>query len=123
MSFPRALLTGLLLATLALTGCKRDASKEETPAPEAPKVDSAPFLRAGLTAPTTVPGVRETGAVDLAELREGMADPQSMSAEEVAALVWKERQLREGPSGDGNRPDVPRNREALGAAEPEEREQ
>jgi tetratricopeptide (TPR) repeat protein len=126
MSFPRALLTGLLLATLTLPGCKRDASKEETPVPEAPKADPTPFLRAGLTAPTTVPGVQETGAVDLQELREAMADPQPISEEELAQLVWKERQRREGQpggpgqrgtqrGGEGTRRNIPRDIRTFGA--------
>ncbi|HEX8825224.1 MAG TPA: VIT domain-containing protein, partial [Archangium sp.] len=97
MPFPRALLTGLLLAALALPGCKRSSPKaeeekvEKVQAPEGPRGDPAPFTRAGLTAPTTAPGVPETGEVDLPELREAVADPQPISDNELAQLVQQRR--------------------------------
>jgi tetratricopeptide (TPR) repeat protein len=104
MSLPRALLTGLLLAALALPGCKRSSPDEEKPAvPEAPKADPGPFARAGLTAPTTVPGVQDTGTVDLPALRDAVADPQPVTEEQLFRLVGEANPHGGQPTG-GPRP-------------------
>src|SRR5690349_15928497 len=101
MSLPRVLLTGLLLATLALPGCKRsspDDQKADEPArvqePERPKEPPAPFARAGLIAPMTAPGTADTGEVDLAELRDAVADPQALTEPELDRLVQEQNPRR-----------------------------
>ncbi|MFY0563717.1 VIT domain-containing protein [Archangium lansingense] len=125
MSFPRALLTGLLLAALALPGCKRSSSDEEKPqVPEAPKADLAPpFVRAGLTAPATVPGVQEPGIVDLPALRDAVADPQAVTEEELMRLVgeanWRGGEPVTGPRTGAQRPSR-RNPSTPGEAEVDE---
>jgi tetratricopeptide (TPR) repeat protein len=97
MSLPRALLTGLILAALALPGCKRSSPEaEKVQVPEAPKGDPALFARAGLTVPATAPGTVDTGAVDLTELRDAVADPQAISEPELARLVQEQNPRRGG---------------------------
>ncbi len=91
----RPLFTGLLLTALALTGCKRGPvpSSEDASTPLAvqtpPVAREAPpaFARAGLIAPTVVPGVQDTGEVDIATLRESVADPEVLTEEQLQKLV------------------------------------
>ncbi|RKH47357.1 hypothetical protein D7V93_34050, partial [Corallococcus llansteffanensis] len=52
----------------------------------APKVAPAPFVQAGLVAPVTAAGLPDTGEVDLATLRDSVADPQVLSEEELRKL-------------------------------------
>jgi hypothetical protein len=108
MSFPHALLTGLLLVALGLTGCKRGS--ETTLAPEAPKGDPALFARAGLTAPTTAPGMPEPGTVDIPALRDAVADPQPITEPELWRLVqetnWAHEQRRGGERPHASRPEA-----------------
>nr|WP_254379963.1 VIT domain-containing protein [Corallococcus exiguus] len=68
------------------SGCKRDADVPSPPKAAAPAETPAPFLQAGLVAPATVAGQPDTGEVDLAALRDSVADPKVLSEEEVAAL-------------------------------------
>ncbi|NOK20615.1 DUF2135 domain-containing protein [Corallococcus carmarthensis] len=75
------------------SGCKRDADgpppKATAPveAPAKAPVDApAPFAKAGLVAPVTAAGQPDTGEVDLAALRDSVADPRVLSEEEVQAL-------------------------------------
>ncbi|NRD52961.1 DUF2135 domain-containing protein [Corallococcus exiguus] len=75
----------LLMGVLA-SGCKRDADVPSPPKAAAPAETPAPFLQAGLVAPATVAGQPDTGEVDLAALRDSVADPKVLSEEEVAAL-------------------------------------
>ncbi|WP_257454722.1 VIT domain-containing protein [Archangium lipolyticum] len=104
MSLPRALLTGLLLAALSLSGCERDSRSDEkkAPEPELPQADPSLFARAGLTAPTTVPGVPDPGTVNLSELREAMADPQPVTEPDLWNLV-REANWREDGQPPGQR--------------------
>ncbi|AFE06665.1 hypothetical protein COCOR_05942 [Corallococcus coralloides DSM 2259] len=84
MRFYRASAVVLLMGVLA-SGCKRDA--DVAPAKVAASTENtAPFIQAGLVAPATVAGQPDTGEVDLAALRDSVADPKVLSEEEVAAL-------------------------------------
>ncbi|RKH33544.1 hypothetical protein D7X12_35910, partial [Corallococcus sicarius] len=47
----------------------------------------AAFVQAGLVAPVTALGQPDTGEVDLAALRDSVADPQVLSEEEVGKLL------------------------------------
>jgi tetratricopeptide (TPR) repeat protein len=78
--------TAVLLTCLALAGCSQ--KPPEPPAPPEVKVPVAPpaFAQAGLTAPAQAPGETEPGEVDLAELRDAVADPQVLSQEQVSDL-------------------------------------
>jgi predicted small secreted protein len=90
--------TAVLLTCLVVAGCNRDSTSKPpvAPQPEAPAraALTPPFEKAGLVAPTTVPGQPDPGAVDLAELRDSVADPQVLSEEQLAKL------LRSGGSGE-----------------------
>ncbi|MBZ4373826.1 VIT domain-containing protein [Corallococcus sp. AS-1-6] len=79
----RASAVVLLMGVLA-SGCKRDA--DAPPRAAAPSAPPAPFIQAGLVAPVTVAGQPDTGEVDLAALRDSVADPKVLSEAEVAAL-------------------------------------
>ncbi|WP_223636031.1 DUF2135 domain-containing protein [Corallococcus sp. EGB] len=75
----------VLLMGLSASGCKRDA---DVPPPEvaAPSETPASFIQAGLVAPATVAGRPDTGEVDLATLRDSVADPKVLSEADVEAL-------------------------------------
>ncbi|WNG54477.1 DUF2135 domain-containing protein [Archangium gephyra] len=129
MSLPRALLTGFLLAALALPGCKRSSPDEEKPpVPAAPKAAPEPFARAGLTAPNAVPGVRDTGTVDLPALSDAVADPQPVTEEELMRLVvaanWRGVQPADEPRTGAPQAGAPRpgrhDVQTFGAAEVDE---
>ena len=79
----------LLLMGCLASGCKRDTEAPATGpvSPAAPKVAPAPFVQAGLVAPVTALGQSDTGEVDLAALRDSVADPQVLSEEEVGKLL------------------------------------
>ncbi|NPC48647.1 DUF2135 domain-containing protein [Corallococcus sp. AB032C] len=86
MRLYRASAVVLLMGVLA-SGCKRDADvPPPPPKAAAPSETPAPFLQAGLVAPATLAGQPDTGEVDLAALRDSVADPKVLSEEEVAAL-------------------------------------
>ncbi|QAT87194.1 hypothetical protein EJ065_5661 [Corallococcus coralloides] len=85
MSLFRASAVVLLMGFLA-SGCKRDADVVPPPKAAAPSETPAPFIQAGLVSPATVAGQPDTGEVDLAALRDSVADPKVLSEEEVAAL-------------------------------------
>ncbi|RKG95892.1 DUF2135 domain-containing protein [Corallococcus sp. CA053C] len=78
----------LLLMGCLASGCKRDADAPPPAStlPAAPKVAPASFVQAGLVAPVTAPGQPDTGEVDLAALRDSVADPQVLSEEELLKL-------------------------------------
>ncbi|MCY1001895.1 hypothetical protein OWM54_32540 [Myxococcus sp. MISCRS1] len=75
-----------LLLCLAMVGCERKAS---TAPPSAPQPATTPdsFAKAGLTAPATVPGVIEPGEVDVAELRDALANPTLLDDEAMERLL------------------------------------
>nr|WP_242544397.1 VIT domain-containing protein [Corallococcus sp. NCSPR001] len=101
------------------SGCKRDA---EVPPPKAaaPAETPAPFVQAGLVAPATVAGQPDTGEVDLAALRDSVADPKVLSEEEVAALSRTAARPPEDPARVAAPPPAsPRAREAPGLGEAE----
>jgi tetratricopeptide (TPR) repeat protein len=92
MHLMRASIT-LLSTWLLLAGCTR-GTPGEPPSPPRP-TGSAPsaspeeverFKKAGLTAPKAVLGQEDKGQVDLAELRDSVADPQIITEEKVAEL-------------------------------------
>lgn len=85
MRLYRASAVVLLMGVLA-SGCKRDADVAPPPKAAAPSETPAPFIQAGLVSPATVAGQPDTGEVDLAALRDSVADPKVLSEEEVAAL-------------------------------------
>ncbi|RKI00401.1 VIT domain-containing protein [Corallococcus sp. AB038B] len=85
MRIYRASAVMLLMGFLA-SGCKRDADVPPPPKAAAPSETPAPFIQAGLVAPATVAGQPDTGEVDLAALRDSVADPKVLSEQEVAAL-------------------------------------
>ncbi|NPC69184.1 DUF2135 domain-containing protein [Corallococcus exiguus] len=85
MRIYRASAVMLLMGFLA-SGCKRDADVPPPPKAAAPTETPAPFIQAGLVAPATVAGQPDTGEVDLAALRDSVADPKVLSEQEVAAL-------------------------------------
>ncbi len=100
----------LLSLWLLLSGCSRGTSGGATPPPPAPP--SAPpseverFKKAGLSAPAAAPGQADTGEVDLAELRDSVADPQVLTEAQVAELERTGRgdpaeQAREESEADG----------------------
>ena len=97
--------TALLSTWLLLAGCTRGTPGEPTtpplPArssPSAPPEEVERFKKAGLTAPKAVLGQEDTGQVDLAELRDSVADPQVITEEKVAEL---ERANRPAPTDTG----------------------
>ncbi|HVG61178.1 MAG TPA: hypothetical protein VNA24_21645, partial [Hyalangium sp.] len=85
--------TTLLSTWLLLAGCTRGTPGEPSSpslptrsAPSASPEEVERFKKAGLTAPKAVLGQEDTGQVDLAELRDSVADPQIISEEKVAEL-------------------------------------
>ncbi|RKH33260.1 DUF2135 domain-containing protein [Corallococcus praedator] len=101
--------TLLLLTGFLASGCKRDseapASNPATPtapksasAPPAPGPAPAPFAQAGLVAPVTAAGQPDTGEVDLAALRDSVADPKVLSEQELLALSDPHGRQAEDPS-------------------------
>jgi tetratricopeptide (TPR) repeat protein len=82
--------TAVLLTCLAIAGCNRDSGSKPAPppVPEAPaRAPLTPaFEKAGLVAPKTVPGQPDPGTVDLAELRDSVADPVVLSEAQIAEL-------------------------------------
>ncbi|RKI73632.1 DUF2135 domain-containing protein [Corallococcus sp. AB049A] len=115
MRLYRASAVVLLMGFLA-SGCKRDA---DTPPPKvAASIElPAPFLQAGLAAPVTVAGLPDTGEVDLAELRDSVADPKVLSEAEVAALSRED--ARPSPPPPAAAAPSPRPTEAPGLGEAE----
>ncbi|RYZ43580.1 MAG: hypothetical protein EOO71_02805, partial [Myxococcaceae bacterium] len=105
--------TLLLLMGFLASGCKRDSDAPSSgPAtPTAPKSGPvtptgpapAPFVKAGLVAPVTAAGQPDTGEVDLAELRDAVADPRVLSEQELWALTDPQGRQRDarGPDGVG----------------------
>ncbi len=82
--------TALLSTWLLLAGCTRGTPGEPTTpppptrsSPSAPPEEVERFKKAGLTAPKAVLGQEDTGQVDLAELRDSVADPQVITEEKV----------------------------------------
>ncbi|RKH68133.1 hypothetical protein D7W81_13020, partial [Corallococcus aberystwythensis] len=55
-----------------------------------------PFIRAGLVAPVTAAGLPDTGEVDLAALRDSVADPKVLSETELSKLT-------QGPAPEAER--------------------
>jgi len=117
----------LLLSTwLLLSGCTRGTPSEpKGPTPPAPSQPTSPtasapreeverFKKAGLAAPEAVLGEADTGQVDIAELRDSVADPQVITEEQVAKMEQAARP-RPSPSPQG----APPSRDEL-AAEPSE---
>ncbi|MBZ4416850.1 VIT domain-containing protein [Myxococcus sp. RHSTA-1-4] len=104
MHLPR-LSTALLLTCLAVAGCNRDSGSKSTPptTPETPaRASLSPeFEKAGLVAPKTAPGQPDPGEVDLAELRDSVADPVVLSEAQIAEL--SRTRLAQRPPGDGDR--------------------
>ncbi|HEX8700636.1 MAG TPA: hypothetical protein VF815_17430, partial [Myxococcaceae bacterium] len=79
--------TALLLLCFLTVGCTRSTSPVPPQAPRAPTPEEvARFQQAGLAAPATAPGQTDTGTVDLAELRDSVADPKVLTDEEVQEL-------------------------------------
>ncbi|QSQ13814.1 DUF2135 domain-containing protein [Myxococcus landrumensis] len=97
------LLPAVLLMCLFSTGCERGSSA----APPKPHAPPENFIKAGLKAPVSVPGVPDPGEVDLLALRDAMAQPQTLSEQDLRLLL-------QGGALDGNDP-----REG-GRPEPEE---
>ncbi len=94
--------TALLSTWLLLASCTRGTPGETTaPPPPARSSPSAPpeeverFKKAGLAAPKAVLGQEDTGQVDLAELRDSVADPEVITEQKVAEL---ERANRPDPA-------------------------
>jgi tetratricopeptide (TPR) repeat protein len=80
----------VLLACLAVAGCNRD-SGSKPPSPPTPDVPaqtplSPGFEKTGLVAPKTAPGQPDPGEVDLAELRDSVADPEVLSEAQIAEM-------------------------------------
>ncbi|RKI50963.1 DUF2135 domain-containing protein [Corallococcus sp. AB004] len=118
MRLYRASAVVLLMGFLA-SGCKRDA---DVPPPKAaaPSETPAPFIQAGLVAPATIAGQPDTGEVDLAALRDSVADPKVLSEEEVAALSSRrERSPNATALRAPSSPPRPRPAEAPGLGESE----
>ncbi|MDY7231660.1 VIT domain-containing protein [Hyalangium rubrum] len=83
----------LLTGFLALGGCERGSSTPPPP-PEATKPptrldpkQAERFAQAGIAAPTTAPGQPDTGEVDLAELRDSVADPQEVTEAQLFQMA------------------------------------
>ncbi|RKG69254.1 hypothetical protein D7V88_40245, partial [Corallococcus terminator] len=103
--------TLLLLMGILASGCKRD-SDAPSPDPATPTAPNAapvtpipssapaPFAKAGLAAPVTAAGQPDTGEVDLAALRDSVADPKVLSELELLALSDPHGRRREDRGGD-----------------------
>jgi tetratricopeptide (TPR) repeat protein len=95
----------LLLLWLLSWGCTRGTPSAPTPpTPSASQEEVARFKKAGLTAPAAAPGQADTGEVNLAELRDAMADPQVLTEQQLAELERagrKEEEAAEAASGTG----------------------
>ncbi|HYI00830.1 VIT domain-containing protein [Hyalangium sp.] len=104
--------TALLSLWLLLSSCTRGTSSEPTsptqppptqptrPTASAPKEEVERFKKAGLAAPAAVLGEADTGEVDIAELRDSVADPQVITEQQVAAL----EQAARPPPEDSSEP-------------------
>lgn len=99
------------------SGCKRDADVAP-PGPAAPRAAPAPFIQAGLAAPVTAAGQPDTGEVDLAALRDSVADPKVVSEAEVEALSPRRGRSPDAPTAMAP-PPSPSPAEAPGLGEPE----
>src|SRR5215217_2422746 len=101
---PRMHLTRLspavLLLCLVMTGCERGSTPP--PVAPAPKPQAPPesFLKAGLAAPVTAPGVTDPGEVNVAELRDGLADPRILSEEDLQTLLRSGPRRPPAPTGE-----------------------
>ncbi|NTX00911.1 hypothetical protein [Myxococcus sp. CA040A] len=94
--------TAVLLLSLAIAGCDRGSTAP--PVAAAPKQPVAPesFLKAGLAAPVTVAGVPDLGEVDVAELRDAVADPRTLSEQDLEQLLQNAQASAQGaPSPTG----------------------
>ncbi|MFL5352852.1 DUF2135 domain-containing protein [Archangium sp.] len=72
---------------------------DASPLPVPANVPAA-FADAGLVAPTTAPGLPDTGAVDLAALRDGVADPKPIP--EALVRRWEARDQARGGGVEGS---------------------
>ncbi|WP_338864492.1 DUF2135 domain-containing protein [Myxococcus stipitatus] len=106
------LLPAVLLMCLLSTGCERGPAPPQpppksspSPEPGAPRaITPEDFVKAGLKAPTSAPGVPDPGEVDLVALRDAMAQPQSLSQQDLKALLPREVEFDREP-GEGSAPD------------------
>ncbi|AGC47319.1 hypothetical protein MYSTI_06046 [Myxococcus stipitatus DSM 14675] len=64
-------------------GCERGASSAPPKPPSAPES----FIKAGLRAPVSVPGVPDPGEVDLVALRDALAQPQTLTDKDLGRLL------------------------------------
>ncbi|HLL02589.1 MAG TPA: VIT domain-containing protein [Myxococcaceae bacterium] len=98
--------TALLLVWFLTAGCTRGTSPvppTETPRPPT-EAEVTRFKAAGLTAPATAPGREDTGTVDLAQLRDSVADPRVLTDEQVQELQRESLEAQraaQGESADG----------------------
>jgi tetratricopeptide (TPR) repeat protein len=97
MHFTR-LSAALLLMGFLAAGCDRGSPKPtpppetvKPPAPTASKKADERFVKAGVVAPATAPGRPDTGEVNLAELRDSVADPQEITEAQLPQLASRER--------------------------------
>ncbi|MDY7232241.1 VIT domain-containing protein [Hyalangium rubrum] len=100
--------TALLLTWLLSSGCTRSTPPPptSTKSPSASQEEVARFQKAGLAAPATAPGQADTGEVNLAELRDSVADPQVLTEEQIAALE-RPAQREASATGEAAAPDSP----------------
>lgn len=94
------LTTAVLLLCLVMAGCERGSTPP--PVAPAPKPQAPPesFLKAGLAAPVTAPGVIDPGEVNVAELRDGLADPRILSEQDLQKMLQSGRQEPSTPTGE-----------------------
>ncbi|WP_224363833.1 VIT domain-containing protein [Hyalangium versicolor] len=83
--------TALLSLWLLLSGCTRGTPREPTTVtppstPSVPQAEVERFKKAGLAAPSAALSQADTGEVNLAELRDSVADPQVITEAQVAEL-------------------------------------
>ncbi|NVJ23101.1 hypothetical protein HUW62_17920, partial [Myxococcus sp. AM011] len=92
--------TAVLLLCLVMAGCERGSTPP--PVAPAPKPQAPPesFLKAGLAAPVTAPGVIDPGEVNVADLRDGLADPRILSEQDLEKLLQSARQGPSTPTGE-----------------------
>lgn len=88
--------TFLLLLGFLAAGCKRDSDPNASPPAASREVPTA-FAQAGLVAPVTAAGQPDTGEVDLAALRDSVADPQVLSEQQLEALSGHHGQGSDDP--------------------------